>query len=321
MLESTGERYLPAQSGQIKYEHLHRYAISLPLVAGRSALDIASGEGYGSALLARVAREVAGVDVDAQAVAHAVEKYSGRQNLRYLQGSCAAIPLPDHSVEVITSFETIEHHNQHEEMMREIKRVLAPGGLLIISSPNKQVYSDIPGYHNPFHVKELYYDEFAGLIGRHFQHARFYGQRQAAASFVFRLEGGEPEQEPATALQIYSGADETLKRQMRPLPEPLYFVAVCSDDPRQVEPPVESVYLDADDDLLKDLTRWWTEEREARRQDRQAWEEREAHLVDTVASSQATIRQLSKQIDDIAGSNAWRLMQALWRARTLFRTK
>ena len=93
---------MPCVTGQYKYEHLHRYALSLPLVTGKTVLDIASGEGYGAALLAHGARSVIGVDIDDASVTHAQAQYATHQNLTFRQGSCAAIPLPDHSVEVVT---------------------------------------------------------------------------------------------------------------------------------------------------------------------------------------------------------------------------
>ena len=74
-MDFTGERYVPEIEGQIRYEHLHRYALCLQLVAGKTVLDIASGEGYGSALLASVAKSVTGVDIDAQTVEHARHLY------------------------------------------------------------------------------------------------------------------------------------------------------------------------------------------------------------------------------------------------------
>ncbi len=63
-IEFSGELYVPTETGQIKYEHLHRYALALEFAAGKSVLDIASGEGYGAALLAKVAQCVTGVDID-----------------------------------------------------------------------------------------------------------------------------------------------------------------------------------------------------------------------------------------------------------------
>ena len=72
-MEFTGERYIPTLEGEIKYEHLHRYALSLELARGKSVLDLASGEGYGSALLAKVAQSVIGVDIDPDAVKYATK--------------------------------------------------------------------------------------------------------------------------------------------------------------------------------------------------------------------------------------------------------
>src|SRR5438093_10994 len=104
-MDFTGERYVPEIEGQIRYEHLHRYALCLQLVAGKTVLDIASGEGYGSALLATAARSVTGVDIDALTVDHARHLYY-KPNITFLVGSCDKIPLPDHSFDVVTSFET-----------------------------------------------------------------------------------------------------------------------------------------------------------------------------------------------------------------------
>jgi SAM-dependent methyltransferase len=107
-LAATGERLMTDNRSHNLAEHLHRYAIALQFAHGRSVLDIASGEGYGSHLLAGRASVVFGVDVAADAVAHAAHKYR-RDNLRYLQGSGTSIPLDDHSVDLVVSFETIEH--------------------------------------------------------------------------------------------------------------------------------------------------------------------------------------------------------------------
>ena len=244
-LEFTGERFVPTQSGQIKYEHLHRYALSLDFAVGKSVLDIASGEGYGAALLAQVAQSVTGVDIDPETVNYSKHRYH-LPNLNFLVGSCHSIPLPDSSVDVVTSFETIEHHDHHEDMMLEIKRVLKPAGSLIISSPNRLIYSDEPDYKNPFHVKELYYDEFRHLLGEHFKHIQVYGQKLATGSFVTPLQECN-----ANSLKVYTGNAARLDQKIECLPSPLYFIAVCSDSPLKEQQIINSIYIDVDDDLLK----------------------------------------------------------------------
>ena len=184
----TGERYLPEIEGNIELEHFHRYLFAKQFSLGKRVLDIASGEGYGSALLARSAISVIGVDISPDAVAHANMKYQA-DNLEFRRGSCAAIPLADCSVDVVVSFETIEHHDEHDAMMREIKRVLIPGGLLIISSPDKLEYSDKTGYDNPYHVKELYREDFISLLDAYFKNHKIAGQRVIYGSAIFEEDG------------------------------------------------------------------------------------------------------------------------------------
>ena len=112
--------------GQIETEHLHRYAIARELCSGLAVLDIACGEGYGANLLAERARSVVGVDIAPDAIVHATGKYSSPK-LQFRVGTCAEIPCADESFDLVVSFETIEHHDQHEEMMIGIRRVPRPG--------------------------------------------------------------------------------------------------------------------------------------------------------------------------------------------------
>ncbi|HEY9156219.1 MAG TPA: methyltransferase domain-containing protein, partial [Opitutaceae bacterium] len=183
-LTPTGERMIPEYLGSIVSEHLHRYAIAQSRAGGLDVLDVASGEGYGSALLADVARSVIGVDIDRVTIEHARAKYV-RSNLRFEVGSCTNIPLSAASVDLIVSFETIEHIVEHELFMREIRRVLRPGGLLVISCPDRRVYNETLEKGNPFHQHELYYDEFVSLIKTHFNHAAFGKQQYGEASVIF----------------------------------------------------------------------------------------------------------------------------------------
>ncbi|NOD64537.1 MULTISPECIES: glycoside hydrolase family 99-like domain-containing protein [unclassified Ruegeria] len=182
-LPADGERYLPEFQGTIELEHLHRYQLARSLADGLDVLDIACGEGYGTDIIAASAKSVIGVDVSASAVEHAKFHYRDPR-LCFRAGSATDIPIPDQSVDLVVSFETIEHLEEHDRMIQEVRRVLRPGGLLLISSPNKYEYSDKPGYSNPFHVKELYTDEFLELIGRYFPNTCHYGQRLSAASLI-----------------------------------------------------------------------------------------------------------------------------------------
>ena len=190
MMEWTGERYIPAMSGEIGCEHMNRYhfAVNQVDLTNKIILDIASGEGYGTNLLARHAQYTYGVDISNEAVDHAKKQYV-KDNLTFIQGSAIAIPLPDKAVDVIVSFETIEHLAEHQEMISEMKRVLRKEGILIISSPDKLRFTDNTGDSNHFHIKELYYDEFKNLIKSNFGKAYFFNQKIFVGSIISLDEG------------------------------------------------------------------------------------------------------------------------------------
>lgn len=164
-------------------EHLHRYAIAKELCAGKLVLDVACGEGYGCNLLAQTAVKVIGVDIDEVAIKRAKKIYKNL-NIEFKVGSCSSIPIENNSVDVIVSFETIEHHDEHKEMFAEIKRVLKIDGILIISTPDKKRYSDDLNYKNPFHVKELYLKDFEILIRKYFRHQQLYYQKYFSGSLI-----------------------------------------------------------------------------------------------------------------------------------------
>ena len=238
-LEWTGERFLPEIGGTIALEHIHRYLMARELAKDKDVLDIACGEGYGSAMLAVVARNVSGVDISDEAVVHATEKYR-KENLKFLAGSCAAIPLPDNSIDLVVSFETIEHHDQHQEMMQEIKRVLRADGVLIISSPDKYEFTDVGQQGTHYHIKELYRHEFESLISVSFKNVVFSGQRVLYGSAIFQDGGGR---KTANFCQ-----DDLEQGDTKGLSRPLYLISVASDGDL---PEIASGILESHSDELK----------------------------------------------------------------------
>ncbi|MBS1557228.1 MAG: class I SAM-dependent methyltransferase [Bacteroidetes bacterium] len=221
MAKWTGERLETHIHNFNTAEHLHRYALTLSLVYGKKVIDIASGEGYGSNLLSSTAAEVVGVDIDSKSIEEAQKKYS-KKNLSYKVGSATAIPYPDNYFDIAVSFETIEHHDQHQEMMLELKRVLKEEGLLIISSPDKLYYTDKRGERNPFHIKELYANEFEALLKNHFRKIKIVRQKSFFGSFIY-TEG------TSEGIQIYSGDYDRL--QSSDEMGALYLIAIASDGP------------------------------------------------------------------------------------------
>lgn len=214
----TGERLETGIFTETTIEHLHRYALAMELLKGKKVLDIACGEGYGANLLSSVAASVTGVDIDPAVISRATNTYRS-PNLEFLTGSATELPVPADTYEAVVSFETLEHISQHEKMLAEIKRVLKPGGLLLISTPDKKNYSDRTGYKNPFHLKELYAEEFTALLEKYFSHIRMMNQQIALSSVISAAtnSGFSPYTGDFSAITRDDGADR------------LYCIALASD--------------------------------------------------------------------------------------------
>jgi ubiquinone/menaquinone biosynthesis C-methylase UbiE len=215
----SGERLETFIYSRDSIEHLHRYAIASNYIKDKIVLDIASGEGYGSNIMSKEASFVYGVDIDNTTVQEAKLKYK-KENLEFLAGSASQIPIDDNSIEVVVSFETIEHHNEHQEMMNEIKRVLKPNGILIISTPDKLYYSDERNFKNQFHIKELYKQEFINLLSKNFTKIQLLTQKYSNGNSIIQDEKLHNE------LQFFSGDYEEITSTVI---NPLYLVAIASD--------------------------------------------------------------------------------------------
>ena len=212
----SGERFIPGIEDQkLESEHLQRYLSTRNLVKGLNVLDLACGEGYGSALLAETAESVIGMDIDQETVDHANEKYR-KINLSFRQGDAANIPLKDHSIDAVVSFETIEHIDEmlQNQFLQEIDRVLKPDGLLIMSTPNKAVYSDRYHYFNEYHIHEFYHDEFQKFLKQCFSYVHIYQQSFQVVSLLSSCNSQTKE-----ATWYGESVDET---------EAKYYIAVAS---------------------------------------------------------------------------------------------
>ena len=218
----TGERFTPECVREIWYEHWHRYLFARRLVAGKRVLDVACGEGYGSALLADAAAEVVGVDIDAPSIAHARERYGQRTNLTFETGNAIALDFPPGRFDLVVSFETLEHLSAQEELLAGFARVLTDDGVLIVSSPDKHEYSEVAGFRNEFHVRELYRDELLALVKPHFPAVRLFGQKLLFQSAIWGLDP------MPGACEAWTSAKEAGTMAPRLDYAPLYFIAVCA---------------------------------------------------------------------------------------------
>ncbi|QSR87492.1 glycosyltransferase [Candidatus Methylacidiphilum infernorum] len=237
-LEFTGERFTTVREGQQEQEYLHRYCIARDFCAGKDVLDIACGEGYGSVILSSVAKSVIGVDFDERTIDHARKSYP-HNNIQFLQGSAIKLPLENCCVDVVVSFETLKHIKEHDLFAAEIKRVLRPGGLLIMSAPVRTVYSACGG------------SEFIALLLGYFANVALLKQRAILGSLVSpvekafslrRLESLVSPVERAFSLRSYERRSPTHIEASSGLPRAPYFIAIATDG--ELPPLESSVYID-----------------------------------------------------------------------------
>lgn len=156
---------LPEDSTQESTIHLARYASILPFVKDKVVLDIACGEGYGSALMMRAgAKRVVGVDISAEAVAKSRRVFAGSK-AEYIQADATHLGalFESSTFDVVVSIETIEHVTDDEAYLTALKRVAKPGAVFLISCPNDYWYYPQADQANPFHLRKYQLEEFQAV--------------------------------------------------------------------------------------------------------------------------------------------------------------
>lgn len=216
-LKNDYERMVPEfHKNTLTYaEHMTRYLSAQKLVSGKVVLDIASGSGYGTKIIAKDAKKVFGVDVDKTSVQYASENYRAK-NIEYRVGDGESIPLDDKSVDVVVTFETIEHIKDYKKFIKEMKRVLKDNGIAVVSTPNDLEFAE----GNHFHLHEFQYDELVELLKKDFKYVSPYFQ----ATWKSVAIGTED-------IMFKEGGIELPVINMSPTPpeEYLYFYILCSD--------------------------------------------------------------------------------------------
>ncbi len=176
-MEFTGERLIPDDPAHrdLYWEHRARYELAVPLARGKRVLDLGCGCGYGSDLLARAeAKSVVGLDCASKAISYAQTHYQG-DALSFVVGDACNSGLPAASFDLIVCYELIEHLADQAGLLTEAARLLAPGGIIFLSTPDAERCGAEP---NPFHVRELKRAEFEALLVPRFPHVRLLGQRR-----------------------------------------------------------------------------------------------------------------------------------------------
>src|SRR5262249_33613542 len=280
LIEWTGERCVPwADDIQVVYEHLHRYHFAAQLVAGKRVIDLASGEGFGAAILAERAAEVVGVDIDPLAVEHSRRTYR-RRNLSFVEGSIVdRDTLPKGPFDVVTCLEAIEHVEDHDGVLDVVQSVLVEDGVLLLSTPDRDVYTQASGQSNPFHVRELSESELLELLRKRFPHVELWGQLTLSGSVLFALNASSN----GGPLITGDGGEATWSASTPS--RPTYLFAVASSRPLPALPAV-STLRDSALRLVRDVLESRTAAETARHEIEQQCallEERNAALAEQLA--------------------------------------
>jgi SAM-dependent methyltransferase len=167
-LHLTGERTLPdvPEENYWFQRHLAVYRWIAARAHGRRIVDLACGEGYGSAELGRTAESVVGVDANPEAFDHARAKYT-RGNVRFERNM---IELWTGDVDCVVFLQTIEHVQDADAVMRHIRELIGPDGVAYVSTPNVLTLAPKGAERsgNPWHVHEYRPAEYRALCERHF---------------------------------------------------------------------------------------------------------------------------------------------------------
>jgi SAM-dependent methyltransferase len=167
-LQLTGERTLPDVPEENYWfrRHLAVYEWIAARAHGRRVVDLACGEGYGSAVLARTAACLVGVDANAEAYAHARTKYT-RPGLTFERDM---VERWTGDVDCVVFLQTIEHVPDPDAVLEHVRELIGPAGVAYVSTPNVLTLapkgSERSG--NPWHVREYRPDQFRELCARHF---------------------------------------------------------------------------------------------------------------------------------------------------------
>jgi len=177
MLEYDGERLVPGDRRlkNLLTEDLAKFHFAGQYANHKLVLDAGCGAGQGSAYLSQSgALYVVGIDISSEAILYARQIFT-QNNLSFVVMDALHLGFPDHTFDLVTSIEVIEHLIEPEQYLAEIRRVLKNGGILVLSTPNKLISSPTPGTMWPYHVREFYPDELRTLLMKHFSCVELWG--------------------------------------------------------------------------------------------------------------------------------------------------
>lgn len=246
-MEYTGERYIPELlSAKISYEHWHRYIFASQFCVQKKVADIACGEGYGTAFLSNYAECISGVDVAEDVIRHAKSKYEN-ENTKFITSNATDVCFDSNSLDVVVSYETLEHLTSSDQLLflEETVRLLNPQGLLVISTPNKKVYSDDASYSNPYHLSEFYKEDFEKFLSKFYPKVVIFNQEIFSGSLINR-----PSEYLYNVTNIHLGLNAFVPGSTNENRDSEYLIAICCKTDFPFIP--GSIMIDEDNKLIKE---------------------------------------------------------------------
>jgi O-antigen biosynthesis protein len=312
------ERFDPAamHGSLLEAEHLARYWWASRFVSDKRVLDAGCGTAYGTEILAGArASGVVGVDIDPGVVEAARER--GGVNVSFEVADARDLPFANEAFDVVVCFEVIEHVEDPEAILDELRRVLRPDGLVAVSSPNRDVYP--PG--NPHHKHEFLPDELAHALESRFEHVRLVRQHNWLGSGVLEDDVFASEGDPLEAV---------VRKAVGQVPgEELYTLALATDGELPSTEPYLVLTSTAD-------AKWWQEKlaelqeklaellrsHEAltrrliiERTERADLDAKNLDLEARVAQAEGQNLDLNAAIRSMQSTRVWRLGNSYWKLR------
>lgn len=302
-LKDTGERMIPEfHTGNFMFgEHIVRYESALEFVNDKTILDIACGSGYGSNILSKTARKVYGVDIDQATIKYAQENFNA-SNIEFKVGSAVSIPLENSSVDRVITFETVEHIEDYEKFILEIKRVLKDDGLAIISTPNDLEFSE----GNHFHLHEFEHKEFLDLLNKNFKFVDIYFQGAWICNGLFKEN---------QLTKNWTEKIKVLNLAPKEADKAIYFFAVVSDT--KINTSIEPIVGISDH---------WSQRAIEEENAKTVVHNRNMNALVTLEKEKSAALEKEKdallsEIKQIKSSRSWKLAQKISRSRKIIRPK
>lgn len=319
--------HLVPEKAEEAYNLLTSYRFAQRYAAGRSVADLGMEQlGYGTRMLGEVAASVVGL-TDSPNLLEQARAYYPAPNVDYRRTSSTGFSQEEQQFDLVVALKVLETQEHPEKLLKAVKRSLKQDGVLVISTVNKQTYSNERNHRDSAHEKEMYLPEFRELLGKHFEQVRICYQGTIAGTTVssdaLPCEAANVVLESAplssTAPAFVSGLP----------PAPHVLIAVCSDS--EVTEEIEQPYL------LLDRDRRVFDEYEDHRKDIQLLRDEILHMQETEVQafkdtlmvrdseirrlrvqldrSKAELQRLSRRLEGIENSRSWRMLGVYRRMR------